>query len=247
MPRRDSVLAVVVSLAVVNAAAAQDTSAFRGPDIVAGGEGARTVGADRASLIVSVQTRARTPSEAGSLNAADNNAIRAAIAAFGVPREDITTYGYTVHAAYPEPPYRRDTGFVASNAMRIILRRAEHLALLGRLIDTALTAGATHISGVRHEARRTADAEREALAEAMADARSRAETVARAAGGTLGELLQVTLQPGITGDGDWRYAARAIPTTGAARARMIEPTTVTPGEIEVRQYVTARWRFVPGR
>jgi hypothetical protein len=34
----------------------------------------------------------------------------------------------------------------------------------------------------------------------------------------------------------------------AARMRAgFGPTTVTPREIEVRQYVTARWRFVSGR
>jgi len=32
----------------------------------------------------------------------------------------------------------------------------------------------------------------------------------------------------------------------AARMRM-DPTSITSGEIEVRQYVTARWRFVAGR
>jgi uncharacterized protein YggE len=245
MPRRSVAFALAGALAAVNGGVAQEapTSGPRAPEIMALGEGTRSVPADRASVIVSVETRARTPSEAGGLNATMNNAIRAAIATLGVPREDIATYGYNVYATRREQPYARDTEFVASNAVRVTLRRPEQLALLGRVIDTALTAGATHIAGVRYEARRTSEAEREALADALADARSRAAAVARAAGGSLGELLQVTTQsmPG------------AIDLTGgmmraAAQARMrMEPTSVTAGEIEVRQYVTARWRFVPGQ
>jgi uncharacterized protein YggE len=248
MLRRSVMPALISVIASASSLTAQDvpTSGPRAPEILTVGEGLRSVPADRASVIISVETHARTPSEAGALNATMNNAIRAAVAALGVPREDIATYGYMVqHAMRREPPYGRDTQFVATNAVRVTLRRPEQLAILGRVIDTALTAGATHIAGVRYEARRTSDAEREALADAMADARSRAEAVARAAGGSLGELLQATTQftPSI-----------AIPTSGgdlgaqmrrAAARAAAEPTSVTAGEIEVRQYVTARWRFVP--
>jgi uncharacterized protein YggE len=247
MSPRSVLLALVPALVAASSTAAQEppASASRAPEILATGEGTRSVVADRASVMVSVETRARTPSEAGALNARWNNAIRAAIAALGVPREDIATYGYNAYAMRHEP-YGRDTSFVASNALRVTLRRSEQLALLGRVIDTALTAGATHVAGVRYEARRTAEAEREALAEALSDARSRAEAVARAAGGTLGELLQVTTQsmPGVATD----MALSGQMMMRAAGARMrAEPTTVTSGEIEVRQYVTARWRFVPAQ
>ncbi len=247
MPRQSVCIALVVALAATNPAGGQDvpTASPRGPEIATVGEGTRSVAADRASVIVSVETRARTPSEAGGLNATMNNAIRAAVAALGVPREDIATYGYNVYSNRREQPYARDMEFVANNALRVTLRRPEQLALLGRVIDTALTAGATHVSGVRYEARRTSEAEREALAEALTDARARAEAIARAAGGSLGELLQATTQTsGIAG-------GMVYPTGGMLRAQaarmQAEPTSVNPGQIEVRQYVTARWRFVPGR
>jgi uncharacterized protein YggE len=250
MPRRSFVLALLCALVSANAALAQDvpTPGPRGPEIVAAGEGIRSVPADRASVIVAVETRAGTPSEASALNAARNNAVRAAIAAVGVPREDIATapFGYSVYPLRQEP-YTRETGYVANNSVRVLLRRPEHLALVGRVIDTALTAGATHIAGVRYEARRTSEAEREALAEAVADARSRAEAVARAAGGSLGELLQVITQsmPGVVATAGMDLSASMM-RAAAARGRM-EPTSVNAGEIEVRQYVTARWRFVPGQ
>jgi uncharacterized protein YggE len=238
------VLALVGASLSVAAAARAQAPAPNPPEIVVAGEGIRSVVADRASVIVSVETRARTPTEAGALNATRNTAIRAAIAGLGIPRDDIVTYGYTMYAVRQEPPYMRDTGFVATNSLRVTLRRSEHLGLLGRVIDTALTAGATHIAGVHHEARQTDAAEREALAAAVADARARAEAVARAAGGTLGELIQVAVQsiggPIPTSGMEYSMAMR-----GAARARAAAPTSITSGEIEVRQYVTVRWRFVP--
>ena len=250
MLRRPIALALAASIAAQSLAAAQDVpeSGPRAPEIVATGQGLRTVQADRATLHVAVRTSAPTPTAAGERNATLNNAIRAAIAGVGVPREDISTAGYMVSSTRPPDPrqfqWSRDSGFVATNTVRVLIRRAEQLALVGRVIDTALSAGATHINGVFYEARRTAEAEREALAEAVADARARAEAMARAAGGSLGELLQVSA----AGSPGYRpsfapYAASTMWMRGAAP----EPTTVTAGEMEVRQSVTARWRFVPGR
>ncbi|MFN2567571.1 MAG: SIMPL domain-containing protein [Gemmatimonadaceae bacterium] len=240
------VAAMMAAGAPARAQEPSDTRA-RPPEIVTSGEGTRTVQADRASVMVSVETRAPTPSAAGVANARLNTAIRDAIAALGVPREDITTSGYNVYPMrrepYGGPPEMRfrDTGFVANNAVRVTLRRPEQLGLVGRVIDTALTAGATFITGVRYEARRTDEAEREALADAVADARARAEALARAAGGSLGELLELSTQAlrGMT-ERDFAIAT-------SARMRGGPPTEITPREIEVRQFVMARWRFVPGR
>jgi len=228
--------------------AAQDAPepAPRGPEIVATGQAMRTVQADRATVHVAVRTNAATPSSAGSLNATFNNAIRAAVAGLGVPRDDISTAGYLVTSTRAPDPrgfvYSRDSGFVATNTVRIVLRRPEHLALIGRVIDTSLAAGATHISGVYYEARRTDDAEREALADAVAEARARAEVMARAAGGSLGDLIQVSAAPSTS--------FRPMPAYSSVMLRGVgpeQPTTITPSEIEVRQSVTARWRFVARR
>jgi uncharacterized protein len=250
MLRRPIALALAASIAAQALAAAQDLpeSGPRGPEILATGQGLRTVQADRATLHVAVRTSAATPNAAGERNAALNNAIRAAIAGVGVAREDISTAGYMVYSTRPQDPrqfqWSRDSGFVATNTVRVLIRRPEQLALVGRVIDTALSAGATHINGVFYEARRTAEAEREALAEAVADARARAESMARAAGGSLGELLHLSA----SGSPGYRPPFAPYPAAAAMmRAGGPEPTTVTSGDIEVRQSVTARWRFVPGR
>jgi uncharacterized protein len=247
MLRRSVILALAGSVCPLVLARSQDMPEPRPrpPEIVTSGEGMRTVQADRVSVTISVETRAPTPSAAGALNATLNNAIRAAIAAVGVPRDDIATSGYMVYPARREPQYgpqptARDTGYVANNSVRVTLRRPEQLALVGRVIDTALTAGATVITGVRYEARRTDEAEREALADAVADARARADAIARAAGGSLGDLIEISTQPMRGVAMDQAYAT-------AARMRASVPTTITSSEIEVRQYVTARWRFVSGR
>jgi uncharacterized protein YggE len=244
LPCRSPLLALAAAVSAVAPVPAQDPiQRPRGPEIVAAGDGLRTVPADRASIMVSVETHGQTPSITGRRNAAQNNAIRDAIAAVGIPRSDIATSGYTSYMLRREPGiFGRDTGFVSHNTIRITLRTPEQLALLGRVIDTALSAGATHIMGVHYEARRTDEAEREALAVAVADARARAEAMARAAGGSLGDLLELSSAPAYGGP------PYPMPMAGGMRAaslRLEPATTITAGEIEVRQQVAARWRFVP--
>jgi uncharacterized protein YggE len=248
MLRRSAILALTGAISPLVPARTQDAPEPRPrpPEIVTSGEGLRTVPADRASVTIAVETRAPTPSAAGARNATLNNAVRAAIAAVGVPRDDIVTSGYMVYPARREPPYGPqpsppDTGYVANNSVRVTLRRPEQLALVGRVIDTALTAGANVITAVRYEARRTDEAEREALADAVADARARADAIARAAGGSLGDLIEISTQPMRGIPSDLSYAAAARMRAGPG------PTTITSSDIEVRQYVTARWRFVSGR
>jgi uncharacterized protein len=248
LPCRCTLLALALAAPAVVPAAAQDpTPSQRGPEIIVAGDGIRTVPADRASIMVSVETHGLTPSIAGQRNAARNNAIRDAIAGVGVPRADIATSRYSSYMQRREPNmFGRDTGFVSHNTVRITLRTPEQLALLGRVIDTALSAGATHIMGVHYEARRTDEAEREALAEAVADARARGEAMARAAGGSLGELLELSSAP-VYGGGPYLAGGTSAGMLRAGSARMEPMTTITAGEIEVRQHVAARWRFVSAR
>ena len=236
LPRRAARAAGCGAIAVIAAhttpAGAQDAPTPRLPEVVATGEGRRSLAADRASVMIAVETRARTPAASGALNADRITAVRAAVAGVGVAREQVTTTGYMVR---PDAgPSGRDSAFVATNTVRVELRQ---LPLLSRVIDTALTAGATHVEGVRYWAQSTAAAERDALADAVRAARARAEAMARAAGGTLGELLELSTEP--------PREPRPFDAFAAGMLRA-QATPLTPGELEVWQRVTARWRLAPG-
>jgi uncharacterized protein YggE len=110
----------------------------------------------------------------------------------------------------------------------------------GRLNHTALGAGAPNLASLQYDLLDRAELERLALAEAVADARRQAEVMAQAAGGRLGELLDLGTQSGqyrpvFEQDASFRMAASAA------------PTPISPGSVTVTATVTARWRFIPGR
>ncbi len=98
------------------------------------------------------------------------------------------------------------------------------------------------MSQIDFSAENPAAARHQALADAIQTARGDAQAMARAAGGSLGELLQLTteqpgMMPGVTFE----------PLTVTAARRAPEPveTTVVPSEIRVTAHVVARWKFIP--
>lgn len=216
------------------------------PAIVVSAEGKRTMSPDRASVFLSIQNRSRTPSQAGAENARIATAIRNAVAAVGVDKAQISTMNYNVRPdieIIPGPQgreLRRDSAFVATNTVRVEIR---NLDLVSRVIDTSLTAGATNVMSVSYWLEDLARARREATVEAVRTARENAEAIATAAGGSLGDLLEIRTEPiRILGPQPVRAAEMAMLTASRMAADL--PTPVSPRDIDVTAYVTARWRFI---
>ncbi|MEO5511070.1 MAG: SIMPL domain-containing protein, partial [Longimicrobiales bacterium] len=84
---------------------------------------------------------------------------------------------------------------------------------------------------------------RMAISAAVGSARADAEAMARAAGGTLGELLELSTNgPTVPPRPMYDMAVRA-----SAKGMQVEPTPVNPGQQTVTVYVNARWKFVGQR
>lgn len=237
-----ALLSASSALPLLRGAAQVPTPSEPTPAIVVSAEGRRTMAPDRASLFLSIQNRSRTPSLAGRDNARIATAIRNAVAALGVDRAQISTLNYNVRPDIEiiQGPQgremRRDSAFVATNTVRVELH---NLDILGRAIDTALTVGATNIAGVSYWLADPSRARREATVEAVRQARESAEAIATAAGGSLGDLLEITTQPvRIVGP------QPAMGDMMMARQMADVPTPVSPRDIDVTAYVTARWKFV---
>ncbi len=237
------VLAASSALPLLAAGAQQPVTPEPPPAIIVSAEGKRTMTPDRASVFLSIQNRSRTPSQAGAENARIATAIRNAVAAVGVDKAQISTLNYNVRPdieIIPGPQgreLRRDSAFVATNTVRVEIRNID---LVGRVIDTALTAGATNVMSVSYWLSDPSRARNEATVEAVRAARAQAEAIATAAGGALGDLLEVRTEP-----------IRIIgpqPMMGEmAMARMQAadvPTPVSPRDIDITAYLTARWKFV---
>ena len=216
--------------------------------ISASAVGETRVTPDRALVQVTVDSRGETAATAGADNRARQERVIDAVKATGVASPQIRTAGYRVHPEYAQPERGKApkiTGYRANNTIQVEVRNTENI---GKVIDAALGAGATNVSSVGLYASNTDSARREAVRLAVTKARGEAESAAVAAGGTLGTLIELTIDPG----GVPRPLLQNVVTTSAAltgggempMAQMYTP--VEPGESLVLAVVRVRWSFVPG-
>jgi len=158
-----------------------------------------------------------------------------------VEPKNITTAGYFVT---PDLRYERGEqqpkadGYIARNTIRVEISRLDQI---GRLLDAALAAGANRIDGIDFMASTATEARRALLAAAIANARADAEEMAKAAGGSLGPLIELSTE-GPQRPVPLRVGAMAAPSAvGGAQ------TQITPREVLVETVVFARWQFVPAK
>ncbi|MFL5523183.1 MAG: SIMPL domain-containing protein [Gemmatimonadaceae bacterium] len=248
-----SVLAVAFFLAAA-AAAAQPNGPVppRVPEITASGRGEVPITPDRATVLVSVESRASSAATAASENSAKMSSVLAALRRSGLAQGDITTSMYTVGQdprsmrvapgtpGIPPLPVE----FVARNTVRANVHRADDV---GKVIDAALAAGATSIASVQFSSPTTDEARRNAVAIAVAQAKKDAEAIATASGGRLGRLLSMSTGPGssFSSYGSETYFPIAD-GFGSMAGGSVYPTMISPRDQTVVASVVGRWEFVPG-
>ena len=231
----------VIAPLTLRAQASVGSSMYAGPSLVASGQGEAKVNPDRASILVNVQTRALTAAAAGSDNAQRTKAVLDALAKLGLPKEQLSTEGYSV---YPEMAYDKNggtprvAGYVVTNTVKAETKRP---AEVGTMVDAALGAGANMINSLSFYASSIEEPRRQAIALAVANARADADAMARAAGGSLGDLIELTTQ-GATVPPRPMYELSAMRKSSAA---MAEPTPVNPEQQTINVFVASRWRFIP--
>lgn len=230
---------ILVGLCVVSGtlSAQQPISNPTIPQIVTGAQGEIKVAPDRANIHISVQTRASTAAAAAAENATKQKAVIDALRALGLRANEISTIGYTVNPEHRYEPNREPVviGYTVTNTLSVDVR---DLAQVGRIIDTAISRGANMVTSLNFIASNTDSARREAIALAVQRARLEADAAARAAGGTIGGLLELTVGSYFPPPRPVEYAVRA-----AAQAA---DTPINPGDQTVSVTVSTRWSFIPG-
>lgn len=218
---------------------AQSQTEPAGPALIARGNGETTSAPNRAELMVQVETRGTDATRAGQQNAVIIRAVLDTLkSGFGLTDRDLSTAGYSLQ---PQMVYPGDgkapqvVGYVAANSIRV---RTDRLERVGSLIDAATKKGATSIVGLSFYSSNVDDARRVALAQAVENARKDAEVMARAAGGQLGALIELTSEQ--------VDVIRPPSPMFEMRAKVAE-TPVQPGEEKITAAVVGRWRFVPNR
>jgi uncharacterized protein len=210
------------------------------PQISVVGRGEIKISPDRATIQISVQTRAPTAAAAAADNANKQQSVMAALRALGLGNDQLSTINYNV---YPEQRYEqgKEPVIVAYNVTNTVLVDVRKLSQVGPVIDAALSHGANMITSLQFYASNTETARRTAIASAIEKARADAEAAARAAHGSLGTLLGIDI--GSYSPPPPRPMMMGKLMAGGAQA----DTPINPGEETLSVEVSTRWRFIPGQ
>jgi uncharacterized protein YggE len=209
------------------------------PQIITSGSGESRISPDRATISVGVQTRAATAALAGADNARRQRAILDTLRALGLTSDQLSTVNYNVS---PEMQYfpngttpPKVTGYTVSNTVRAEVRKLDDV---GKVIDASLAKGANEISSLEFYSSKADSVRRVALGIAVANARADAEALAKAAGGSLGQLLELSSS-----------GSAVRPPQPIMMSRMVDAksTPIESGEQSFSASVSARWAFAPGR
>ncbi len=211
------------------------------PQIAVTGRGEVKVSPDRATIQVSVQTRAASAAAAAAENATKQQSVLAALRTLGLANDQLSTINYNV---YPEQRYEqgKEPVIVAYNVTNTILVDVRKLSQVGPVIDAALSHGANMIASLQFYASNTETARRSAIATAIEKARADAEAAAKAAHGSLGSLLEINV--GAYSPPPPRPMMMARVAGGVAQ---MDSTPINPGEETLSVEVSTRWRFIAGQ
>lgn len=167
------------SVLLVSAMSAQDRAKLAHV-VRASGEATVTAKPDRAQVTIAVLTQAATAQAASAKNATQTSQVLDAIKrTLGVSGQ-VTTTGYSIS---PDYQYSRDgtpAKLIGYNANNSVLVTIDDLSLVGKIIDSATSAGANNINGIAFMLRNDEPVRAQALAEAAAKARASAEAIAKA-------------------------------------------------------------------
>jgi uncharacterized protein YggE len=215
---------------IATTATAQTTSS--NPRLIrAVGEGKATGKPDQAQLALAVVTQAATAQAAAEQNATQTTAVLTQLKQLLGANADLKTLNYSLSPVYNYP---RDggaptlTGFIANNTVEATVG---DLNLPGRIIDTAIQAGANRVDSLRFTIKDDQTLRGQALRAAALRARSHADAIALGLGVRLGAVLAAA-------EGFSSGIIYADASKGLAAAAPSVPTPVQPGTIDITAILT---------
>jgi len=208
------------------------------PQITISAQGEVQVTPDRARISLGVDTEGKTAQEASQANAALQTKVLAALRAAGVPAASIRTSGYNVapiQEYIPETRKWRIDGYRVNNMVIVMI---EPVAKAGEIIDIALSAGANRVANLSFEIKDATKAREQAMTQAVERAKREADIVARAAGGSIASLIEISVNSYETPQPRPMYEMAAMRSD-------VSITPVSEGTQPVTVSVTTRWLFQP--
>jgi uncharacterized protein len=199
------------------------------------GNGSVSVAPDRAMVSFAMETRAASAGEAAQANADAMTSVLDAVRAADLEGLVLRTFGYALVPEYSVANNQQTREIVAYSAHNNVRATTEDVEAVGRLIDSAIAAGANRVAQISFFAADTEDARSAALAMAVRDARAEAEVIAESLGYRLGPPLEVN------GGGNRGY----VPQAEAFSLSRAATTPIEAGDQTVSASVSIR--FALGR
>lgn len=192
-----TVLAAIAAIAIVSTAvfagmqssgdkayAQQVPNFYQPPQNTISVTGTATVSVfpDLVNIQLGVDTQATTAQDAMNQNAQAMNTTASAIQSLGITNAEISTTDFTIQPVYnntgPYPPYNEyKSEFVGYKVSNTLLIKTTKLGLAGKILDTAVGAGANRVDSVSYSLSpaKQQSIQNSLLASAIQDAQSRAQ------------------------------------------------------------------------
>ncbi|MDO8452293.1 MAG: SIMPL domain-containing protein [bacterium] len=199
------------------------------------GEGKVTVVPDTAMVSLGVVASQTTISAAqNQANTAINN-ITTTLKSLGIDSKDIKTSNYSIS---PQYDYRdsgspnRITGYQVNVSVSVTVRDIDKI---NDVIDRSTAAGANTVGGIllTIDEDKQKELVQQARGEAIKEAKSKAESLAKAAGITLGRIVNIQEGGSSIIRPMYDVAFKALPISGGG-----EPTQIEPGSTDITSSVT---------
>jgi uncharacterized protein len=207
--------------------------------IVVGASGKVSVKPDMAEFGALVKSEAKTADQAAARTAEKYRAVQQALRQAGIPAEDAPTASFTVSPQWEWDQSQGKNVLNGYSARHLVMVKVRNLSLTGKAVDAAVKAGADEVQQITFSSSRYDALRRQALAAAVANARGDAEIMAKAAGGRLGGVIELSV-----GQPMYRPSPAMDVMAMKAAAPEAAPTEIAPSDEDIVVHVISRWRFL---
>jgi uncharacterized protein len=228
----------VLTLALIGCVSAADST--NAHVLQVSGSGSVTGTPDRVQISFAVETDNPDVKIAQANNALAMNTVVDALAAAGVPRDQMKTTAYTITPVYQD----NNNGILSSNIKTYQVTNALQVTLkdtniTGQIIDAAVAAGANQVNSIQFMlSDEQAQALRsQALSKAVTNARADADAVAAALNVTITGTQEADVSQGYTPVVYGNYDMLSSSSAKAAAA----PTPIQSGDITVTAQVSVTY------
>lgn len=210
-----------------------DNNAAAAKTLQVTGTGVVSAAPEQADLLLAVQTQAASAGQATADNAAAMTAVIQALSSVGIDKSSIETTSYTLTPVYANNPDQsvpsKIIGYAARNEIQVTVM---DLGTVGKVLDTAVSAGVNNVQGIAFTLsnKTLASLQKQALGLAVQDADGQAKIVASTIGVSI--IGPVSITPGYVFQPNYQRFTAAS-----------QPTPVQPGALQVSATVQVTYQF----